>query len=115
MSSIVIRYKCSYCNKELKTPKGIQHHEKARCYHNPDNHTCFTCGLFVKSSAYSGVQCENGHDCFWDKFSGEYQVEEPIRQLECEFYEPRSDHPGEYGKYSSGCGGWRKIWMEGAK
>lgn len=28
MSSMVVRYKCSYCNKELKTEKGITHHRK---------------------------------------------------------------------------------------
>lgn len=123
MSSMVVRYKCSYCNKELKTEKGITHHEKARCYHNPNNHTCFTCGLFVDNERKDLVvqstnwfsfspECADRHDCFWDKFSGEWEVEEPIRQSECEFYKPRSEHPGEYVKFSSGSGGYRKVYLE---
>jgi hypothetical protein len=125
MSTQVIRYKCDYCNKELKTERGIANHENVRCYHNPKNTTCFTCGLFIDEETvgehspirqpvfYRLPKCADGHDCLWQDYNGvDHEMEEPYRKFECAFYEPREEHPGEYVKFSTGLGGYRKVYLK---
>lgn len=124
MSTKVIRFKCDYCNKELKTEKGIAEHEDKRCWHRPEHMTCFTCGLFVDEEVYNDhanhgrlfmglPACEEEYDKQWQDHNGlDHDREEPVRQFECEYYEPRSDHPGEYVKFSTGTGGYRKVYLE---
>ncbi len=125
MSTQVIRYKCDYCNKELKTEKGIARHEGELCWHRPEHMTCFTCGLFVDKEVhneYSNLgrlfvglpSCEEGHDMWWQDYNGhEHKEDMPVHKFDCEFYETRSEHPGEYTKFSSGSGGYRKVYLEG--
>ena len=36
-------------------------------------------------------------------------------RAECEFYEPREEHPGEYRKFSTGTGGYRLVYLQADK
>jgi len=113
MSTQVIRYKCDYCNKELKTEKGMAYHEDKKCWHRPEHMTCFTCGLLIKTKPYEDIVCEEGHDNWYQDYNGvDREMDRPVRKFECEFYEPRSEHPGEYVKVSTGSGGYRKVYLE---
>lgn len=43
----VTRYACDYCNRELKTEKGMARHEAKNCYFSPGSHSCATCHFNV--------------------------------------------------------------------
>lgn len=127
MSKRVVRFQCDYCEKILKTEKGIQRHEKEKCWHRPEHMTCFTCGLFIDKQLKNGgtyrnlyfpnnPMCADGHDAVWEGEPGyEHESEKGVRQFHCSFNEPREDHPGEYRKFSTGSGGPRLVYLEEAQ
>lgn len=103
--------------------KGAFNHETKLCYHNPDTGSCFTCGLFVDEEEktdftltgfafYKKPHCEEGHDLWWQDNEGtDWYENRPTRKIECPFYEEREDHPGEYVKFASGDGGFRRVYL----
>ena len=120
MSEKVIRYKCSYCNKVLITEWGISNHEQHKCYHNPDNQACFTCGLFIDEQKVGDYglyfpvtpHCVEEHDLWWQDSEGtDWQDKLPTRKIECPFYEGREEYPGEYKSFYSGTGGYRLVYL----
>jgi hypothetical protein len=109
-------YKCGYCKRIYQFQRNAQKHE-AVCHYNPSMRSCFTCGLFVREadiSDYDGefvpsARCEKGFD-----------IDEPfdhirLAQVGCKFWEPRENHPGEYVKFRTGFGGYRKLYEESKK
>ena len=120
MSEKVIRYKCSYCNKILITEWGIRNHEQHKCYHNPDNQACFTCGLFIDEQEvgdyglyFPGTpHCVEENDLWWQDAEGtDWYENRPTRKIECPFYEERDEYPGEYKSFYSGTGGYRLVYL----
>ena len=133
MSEKVVRYKCGYCEKLFKTEKGAENHELHRCWHSEKSQTCFTCGLFVdeeveedsnlylygiyghpKIYRFNGEpKCVDHHDMYYECLDGVTRAyDNPHRQFECGMYEPREDHPGEYVKFKTGLGGYRRVYLK---
>ena len=120
----VVRYKCGYCEKLFKTEKGAENHELHLCWHKEDSRTCFTCGLFVDkevvtASAMNGgtmfeldPKCAEEYDMYYEGWDGTHRADKPHRQFECELWEPREDHPGEYVKFKTGLGGYRRVYLK---
>ena len=115
----VIRYQCNYCEKIFRAAGNAHAHEWHKCWHNPDHHTCFTCGLFVDAEDLGVLgryfsdrpHCQVDHDLVYHDTYEDFKLLEPRRQFKCAMWEPREDWPGEYVKFKTGSGGFRKIYM----
>ena len=107
-------YKCGYCKRIYQFQRNAQKHEES-CLYNPTTRSCFTCGLFVREADLSdyddddipSAYCEHDHDIhmFFD---------EDIRDMQvgCPHWESIENHPGEYVKFRTGFGGYRKLYEE---
>jgi len=103
-------YGCDFCNRLFKTAKGAVKHEANLCYHNPDTKSCFTCGLFVSEN--NGPHCEEHHDSYYEALDGTTRCDGfPLIQRECGMWKPREDYPGEYIKFKTGNGGFRRVYL----
>lgn len=64
-------YKPSCCNKAYIYKSSAKRHEN-KCFKNPDNRSCLSCGNFIKDSNTIYVRPVDGHDYGDDDYEEPY-------------------------------------------